>query len=310
MRSLAFIVCAAALTALGLGQDSRDPVQKGTTVPVRVTAKTTGAPIAYAQAWVQYPLGNRGRDYHTNAEGRAEVKVAMNGPYLMNVKAFGFLPEQKQVENDSQPVDIALTEAATVVGQVVDDETSQPIAAFDVSAARSLDELFLMPTWKRSFRASQDGPSFEYAIEPGQSYWLLVKAPGYAPSRSAEINIAKGGRREGVTVRVTRGATITGRVVDANAAPIADASVSPLTLDELKPKNFLERLHIDYLATERQLKTGPDGRFRVSNLMQGSYVLVVSHPLFSKQQSPPVSVQSGGEFSTEPVVLPAGAGNR
>ena len=137
-----------------------------------------------------------------------------------------------------------------------------------------------------------------------------MKAPGYAPSRTAEINVATGERREIGTVRLTRGATITGRVVDAKGAPIADASVSPLTADELKPKNFLERLHIDDLAKARQLKTGPDGRFRVPNLMQGSYALVVSHPLFATQKSPPVSVQSSGEFSTEPLVLPAGVSNR
>lgn len=307
MKSITSIVCAAALAAAGLGQESPESAQKGASIPARVTANTGGVPVAYAQVWVQYPRGNRTSPRHTNAEGRAEVEVAADGPYIINVKAFGFLPEQKQIEKRSQLVEIALTDAATVVGQVVDDVTGKPIPAFDVAAARSLGELFLMPTWKRSFVAPKEGPSFEYALEPGQSYWLLVKAPGYAAGRTPEITVSKGERREGVTVRLTRGATITGRVVDAKGEPIANASVSPLTPDELRPKSVFERVLIDGIAESRQLKTGPDGRFTISNLMQGSYVLVVSHPLFPAHQSPAVSVQSAGEVPTEPLVLPAGA---
>ena len=64
MRSLASIVCAAALTALGLGQDSQDPGAEGR-IGFRfvLTGENDGRPDRPCASLGAVPLGNRTRDY-------------------------------------------------------------------------------------------------------------------------------------------------------------------------------------------------------------------------------------------------------
>lgn len=67
--------------------------------------------------------------------------------------------------------------------------------------------------------------SFIYdGLEPGR-YVVRVFAEGYAPALVGPIELGANEIAAGRTVRLTRGATVSGRVLDANGAPLAGARV-------------------------------------------------------------------------------------
>jgi RNA polymerase sigma-70 factor (ECF subfamily) len=82
--------------------------------------------------------------------------------------------------------------------------------------------------------------SFIYdGLEPGR-YVVRVFADGYAPALVGPLELRAHEIAAGLTVRLTRGATVSGRVLDANGAPLAGARVHILGDGELSHASLAE----------------------------------------------------------------------
>jgi len=160
-----------------------------------------------------------------------------------------------------------------VVGRVVDDETGQPVAAFNVDALpwdpspplERLASAHDRPERSRPFRS--DAGIFRLERAPGR--WdLIIRAPGYLPAVLGDVHVppADGTPAE---IRLSHGPSLAGFVSDSAGRPAPDVPV--------------------FLHVTRQFSEGPppetalartdgQGRFRFSPLPPGEYAISLLEP--------------------------------
>jgi hypothetical protein len=247
----------------------------------------------------------------TRADGTFSIDGVEVGSYVVSVNASGFAPSQQQtIESPAQGVNFILQANARILGRVVDDETGKPIAMFSIGTTMSPEDVLIPAYSKKWFGPpkSVDG-AFEYIdVRPGR-IWLVADAPGYAGGRSGEIVIAQGERREGVEIRLVRGATIVGRVLSADGSPVARAIVQPEPAAQggQAANPFLVMLTASMRRDVPEVKTDAQGRFALPNMLSGSYMLNVRHPEFGPLTTQAFTVPASGEMAVADVILARGA---
>lgn len=157
---------------------------------------------------------------------------------------------------------IVRSDAPVFYGTVVDDETSEPVTNFQVTASAGVE-------WKRN--PEKPGEFTAVGLRAQNIYqYLQVKAPGYTPYDSGTIHIAEGQKEERRTIRMGKGGAVTGVVVDGNTSkPLAGVKVS-LSYDEYSS-------FVPAEATDSDT-TGPDGRFELKGVGAGRKVLQFQPP--------------------------------
>jgi len=154
--------------------------------------------------------------------------------------------------NHSAEIHGALVDAAT--GAPVENEiattwlervSNDSPALFDRDWAPLVMEAVVAQT-SSGFQSGEDLPpappanSFIYdGLEPGR-YVVRVFARGYAPALVGPLELGPREIAGGLTLRLTRGATVSGRVLDANGAPLANARVHILGDGELSHASLAE----------------------------------------------------------------------
>lgn len=268
----------------------------------RVRTAGTGAPVAGALVW---PAGHPGEVTRTDAEGRFDLLAsAPKEPELaLVVAAAGFVAARVPWRPGGPPVDLRLTPAATVAGQVVDRE-GRPQDGFLVSAERRDDGADDLPPPR--VRTGPDGRFRLAGLEPGVAYELVAVRFEVARGRLAVAALATEESRAGLRLPVTAFRVATGRVVDPAGEPVAGA-VAALTRVDEAPRFFgSDSLGQPSLAARRESDGG--GRFRIPGLEPGRYDLRVRAAGFA-----PVTVRGltiparGGEVDLGTVHLGAAA---
>jgi protocatechuate 3,4-dioxygenase beta subunit len=125
---------------------------------------------------------------------------------------------------DTHVVDLAFT-GVPLTGVVVDKDTEQPVPAAFVSAATGQAAPGGLMSASGSATAGVDG-RFVLELEPGD-YRVQAFAEGYAPD-TAEVSVAAGGPTQELRLAVSRGGSISGRVVDAAGRAVGGVRVSAL----------------------------------------------------------------------------------
>jgi hypothetical protein len=269
------------------------------------------SPAAKRAAAHQPPSALTTLSVRTQADGTFTITGTEIGSYVVSVNSPGFMPPaQQSVETPAQGILFTLQPNARILGRVLDDVTGRPIPMFSVGLTTNPDEVLVPAYSKKSFGPpkSADG-NFEYVdVRPGK-FWLVADAAGYAGGRSAEIVIQQGERREGVEIRLVRGATILGRVVDAKGGGVPNAVVLPepasMTANAANP--FIGVLTQNMRRDIREATTDSDGRFTLPNMLSGSYTLSVKHPAYGPQTTPVFTVGTAGETTHPDIVVSKGA---
>lgn len=122
-----------------------------------------------------------------------------------------------------------------------------------------------------------------YAVRdglPDGTFVLRVSAPPFAPTLSPPFRLP-GEPAPEVVVRLCRGGSLLGRVLDEGGRPIADADVATGTAHDLVVWFALRYLPARTdLITRTSTRTDAAGRFRLSGLAHADYRLQVTHPDF------------------------------
>ncbi len=236
----------------------------------------------------------------TDAEGRFTIPYAPEGRGSVVVDAgdagWGRKPDVKLPLGEGKTLTITLALPASLDGKVVDDKTGRIVPRAKVFAKAS--------GFARLVRTGPDGMYHLKGI-PAQTYRLAVDEARYVPWVKPDLVLAPGeGRR--LDIAMTLGATIAGKVVDENGAPVASARGTLMRGGENAFQGIRRMLRMGGETTA--FRTRSDGTFKASRLTPGeNQRLFVSHADFERTTLAGLSLPSGGMKSGIAIVMHRGA---
>jgi hypothetical protein len=174
-------------------------------------------------------------------------------------------PVEYKLTDSSDPVVIRLVVGSSLVVGVKDD-SDKPVEGAEVK---------LVSESLVSAKTATDGTA---TLKPVRAGWVgvQVNAAGYAPG-TGFTQVAGGGASGRVDVRLHKGFSVEGRVVDEQRKPIAGAHVGTAALWGLP-------------AGSQDVVTDTDGKFKIPALPAGTHALMASDGEHAPARSAPVTV--------------------
>lgn len=209
----------------------------------------------------------------SDKDGRFEIRgLTPRSEFLLRVpRRF-----EARYRPEDSPVEIVLGEPQSIHGTAREERTSAP-----PSAPYRL--------WYRGtgYSAGQDFEAGQSRFElprvpPGKHELFVVGQDWVAEARSVRVPI--GGLKRGLSLRLRKGATLAGQVLDAKSGrPVAGAKV----------KTRARVPGILCVIDEKGTETDGDGRFRVAGLGERPYFVHVSHPGYASATVDDFEVKPG-----------------
>jgi protocatechuate 3,4-dioxygenase beta subunit len=204
--------------------------------------------------------------------GRFEIRGAPRRVLELVVEADGYAPSIQRVDTSEGAVDVGdvrLEPPASIEGVVVD-VNGAPVAGAAVRVARGgpMDSPFVAGLLGGD-EGEATGADGRFVIEglSGRSARLVVDADGFATMRSRAIRFAAGDVVRDVTLELSRGGVITGRIEDGAGRGHAGWRV--------QAEHFSGMGHAFSTSDS-------DGRFRFEALSVGSYKVTAMPPDFGE----------------------------
>jgi len=161
-------------------------------------------------------------------EGRFTLDDLDEGQYMVMATRAGYAPARVElVAAGTEDLELRLSDGASLRGQVVDAETSEPLAGFSVVVLLRVSELG-RETYQTATVFDPDGRYEIVGLAPGD-YDVIATARDYAPSREQHIVIPDPMPEAPVEAdfQLGRGGRITGTVIDTETRqPLEHARVS------------------------------------------------------------------------------------
>ena len=239
---------------------------------------------------------------HTSAGVLVVVSLAVAGAFL------GPATDPTVAAPPAEPkVTVEQTERwCGFVGRVVDAETGKPVEKFAIKTGwtnKPVADTKDIPWYSTTHTAGgHRGGKFSVTHslpdDRQQFVYFRILADGYVPHLVSDKGLSRPLRYRGVVVRLSRGQSILGRVLDATGKPVAGAGVflvsrqRPLSLGDGKPEHF----------TGSSGTTDKDGRFKLPGAGAMTTHVVVSCKSLHAWLTP--IPKAGEEFT---VKLPAPA---
>jgi hypothetical protein len=281
----------------------------GASIAGTVTDKQTGAPARGVQVTIEPTEGGESLSTTTSEDGSYSLSGLAPGNYLVAFEPdeSQFLGQYYEEAEDAasadqatvpagtsvEGIDAALTQSATISGEVSSAATGNPIEGAEVSVQSTDGGVVRTATSGEGGSYSVTGlPSGPYTVEfraEGQDYLGQFYAGELTVESAQTLTVAVGESLGGVDAALAKGATLAGTVTTAQGGqPIPGVEVFAQTIEG----------GADGVAT-----TGADGRYSIVGLSPGKYVV----------QFEPVGVNDLGQFyddassaaDAEPVTLAA-----
>jgi uncharacterized GH25 family protein len=228
----------------------------------RVVLRASGRPLPEATAILYEPGSNASEPMRatTDAGGAFEFGGLHAGRYRLFAQAgelVGQLADPLPVAAAARLSDLVLPlEPGARLRGMVRDGDGRPLPGVRVSVGLKV----MPPSWAHT--TTDGGGHFQLTgLLPGRG-WLVAYAPGFLTREQPELEIPPGAPALTLDLTLERGALLEGRVLDAAGAPVAGAVV----------------MAIDDRNTMRgNARSGPDGAFRIANLVSGRLNIHVVH---------------------------------
>jgi Carboxypeptidase regulatory-like domain len=195
-----------------------------------------------------------------------------------------------------------------IVGQVADAATGDPVP--EAIVVLTMPKYFENPTTPRG-RVMADGEGrFFFTDLPAGEYFLQATKDGYAPGMYGQrrawgqnllLSVAEGERLTDVTLRVWKHGVIAGTVVDEAGEPVVGVTVRAVIKDVFagRPRYGNMQVTSELVPTAT---TDDRGMFRLSQLMPGTYVVLVP----STQTTVPAALLGGPDAALRSELFFAG----
>ena len=217
----------------------------------------------------------------SDEEGRFEISNVEPGSYKLKIRMDGFALFELAAQNVEPGKhldlgDLKLDRGLQLGGRVVNTDGAgvagaevllhEPAAAFNMGRGAELTRTM----------TGEDGTFVLSGV--GNGDWQLnVEASGYA-HHTQSIKIS--GATSDIKVTLSRGGTVTGRIIDANGNPVADVAVVSIgqesqayKLWKAQPATMVNML---WAGTTSLANSAEDGRFRVENVAEGTYLIAAA----------------------------------
>ena len=280
-----------------------------------------GDPIDGAQVYTQF-VGQSGQaDYvpaqMSGEDGRFSISGLRAGRYLLRASKQGFgRPAMTNVDAGDSEVVMKLSAVPVARGIVIDADTGEALKSCYLTVSRSPELLRLRRRDSQRLR-SEDG-RFEVPLDRinagATTVWIFGLAPGYAGG-SVEVALRPPDRPrkplpasvDGLVLRLRRGASVVGRVVDAEGTAIPNAQVELRALakagDQVRARAMQDAQ--GYAVTAL---TAADGSFKATGLLAGEYAVTARHASYAMgRAAESVEVAETGQASIPDLRLGRGA---
>lgn len=204
----------------------------------------------------------------------------------------GFAEAGGAMPGSAEPLVLSLAPPAILEGRTLDASTLKPVSRVRLEVASGFGRF--------TARTGPDGRYRVRGLRPG-SATVRAEEPRHVPWTRHSVPVEKGATRT-LDVLLTRGATLSGRVVDEDGRPVAGAGVSLLSSSE----SSLDAA-VRLWGEASRLRTRPDGSFTATRLPPGeNQRLSVQHPEFERGTVGGISLVAGGTRSGVVVTIRRG----
>ena len=233
----------------------------------------------------------------SDGNGQFTIRGLSDADFSITTRAEGYgLSRTNRVAAGSQNIEIELLELGGVMGRAVDAETGKPLSDFrvDVRVISANSTHIGKSMAFADVRNSTTGEFHAKGLNPG-NYVAQISAEGYAESRSEQFRVLQGMTVPDITVQVTRGGKITGRVVNAYTGdPVAGVVIQ--TKDNAWIDSPFTKLFEGLAArsTSKALaRTNAEGYYEFELLTPETYQILLEHPDFTTESIKEVFVHEG-----------------
>jgi hypothetical protein len=200
----------------------------------------------------------------------------------------------------------ALPQSVEVLGKVVDAETGKPVEAFITQAGKFDPKDPKNVTWGFSETRNTSG-GFSATIKWNEGWTARILADGYVPQPVLSEAPSAGKDRIETVIRLKKGRTVRGRVLDYLGKPVKDASVfavrsNGMTLAGGRAVNSFDG---EEDRTVRGAKTDSAGRFELAVSVPAGQGRPAGDAPASAGATPGLAVSSSA-LDAWPVPLPEG----
>lgn len=238
-------------------------------------------------------------NYGNNTSSRGEAVTGDDGEFLINgleagayilmLEAKGYRQlHQNRVQSDEVTLQIEMIRQGKLSGHVFAIANNQPIKTFHCALLRVNSQtpgqppMYETTAVKDKFEGSADGGFTLIGVDAG-TYALKVMAKDYATRMSDNFVVVDGQQLPPISVGLSQGGSIRGRVVDSSGAPVSGAAVSSKDAEyEEGFEDFVDGL-VATRTTVRKSKTNADGLFEIKLLNPGRYKVQIDHSNFTTE---------------------------
>ena len=197
-------------------------------------------------------------------------------------------------------------QSVEVFGTVVDAETGKPVEAFITQAGKFDPKAPNNVTWGFSESRTTSG-RFSATIKWNEGWTARILADGYVPQPVLSEAPRAGKDRIEMVIRLKKGRTVRGRVLDHLGKPVKDASLfavrpNGMTLAGGRAVNSFDG---DEDRTVRAAKTDSEGRFELAVSVAPGQARPAGNPPATAAATPGLAVSSPA-LDAWPVPLPEG----
>lgn len=283
-------------------QESIDFVlDDGFIVEGRVVEKDTAQGVAGARVMFRV-TGSRSHGAHRRVESvmaDEDGKFTLIGLESGNCEVWArgetHLQSQRQiVQAGATGVRIELPRAGRIEGVVVDGATNEPIKQYTLLITGNQDIIIPSRMYRRRIKDPEGRFVFD-GLRP-MKLWAVVRAEGYAETLHGPLEVASGQVVSGLVVKVGRGATVRGRVVDDQGQPVAVAKVtlSRSSIDMSRPESAFLGPLVNQHAPKVHGVTDKDGNYEISGLRAGKWTIKAEHARYATDFEIKIDVAGSG----------------
>jgi len=217
------------------------------------------------------------KEVFTDSRGRFTIEGLSDGRFMLNVTCAGFFlpsPRSIQPEEETEPIELRLDRKGAIRGRLAA-PSSRDIGSYSIGVDRFVPQARGSLMGNNPPVKGRGKAAFKvHNLLPG-TYTLLVKAGGYAWTRSAEVVVAAGETTTDVVIYLEEGGSLTGRIesVQGGLAPGFEV--------RLMHRNYQPSLHFGLRSDapaeqDKKTQSGADGSFVMNHILPGQYSLEIS----------------------------------